>query len=40
LPVGEIERPQGIIEAPRQRPRSPLHMQAEAAIADQECGFK
>jgi len=40
LAIGEIERPQGLIEAPRQCPGSPLHMQAEAAIANQECGFK
>jgi len=40
LAVGEIERTQGLVEAARQRASSPLYMQAEAAIANQECGLK
>src|SRR5690606_19038350 len=33
LPVGEPERAKGLVEAPRQRPRSPLSAQAQAMVA-------
>jgi len=38
LPAGEAERPQRVVEPPRQRPRRALQVKAQASVAHQECG--
>ena len=38
LTVGEIERPQHIVEAARQCARRPVNMQAQAIVAHKVCG--
>jgi hypothetical protein len=38
LPAGQAERPQRVVEPPRQRPRRALQVKAQARIANQERG--
>ena len=38
LPAGEAERPQRVVETPRERPRRALQVKAQARIANQERG--
>jgi hypothetical protein len=39
LSVGQSEGAESVVEAPRKRSRGPLHMEAEAAIPDLDCGL-
>jgi hypothetical protein len=40
LAAGEAEGAEGLVEPPRQCPRRPLRVQAEAVIAHQQGGFE
>jgi hypothetical protein len=38
LAAGEVERAEGVVETPGERTGGALDVEAEAAVADQECG--
>jgi hypothetical protein len=40
LPAGQAERPQRVVEAPRERPRRTLQVKAQAIIPNEKRGFE